>query len=376
MMYFDYAATTPLAPSVKNAMEPYLTDQFFNASSLYRGGKAAAEAVSRARGQVAALVGARPEQIVFTSGGTEADNTAILCGGQAWRKQGRRRVIVSAIEHHAVLSSAEYLEEMGFSLTVLPVDPWGHVSPQELEKAMDEQVAIVSVMWVNNELGTVQDIPALAQIAHRYGALFHTDAVQALGTQYVDFAGCGADLMSISAHKIYGPKGCGALIIRDGLQLPSLLHGGQQESGRRGGTENVAAIVGFGAAAENLQKSRERDIQTMAGQRQLLLELLRDENVRVNSPESGAPSVLNISFRDVEAEGMLFFLGMDGICVSMGSACNSKSVEPSHVIQAIRTPPEYARGSIRISLGHGVTEENCRTLAHRLMELARQLRCE
>lgn len=376
MMYFDYAATTPLAPSVKNAMEPYLTDQFFNASSLYRGGKAAAEAVSRARGQVAALVGARPEQVVFTSGGTEADNTAILCGGLAWRKQGRRRVIVSAIEHHAVLSSAEYLEEMGFSLTVLPVDPWGHVSPQELEQAMDEQVAIVSVMWVNNELGTVQDIPALAQIAHRYGALFHTDAVQALGTQHVDFAGCGADLMSISAHKIYGPKGCGALIIRDGLQLPSLLHGGQQESGRRGGTENVAAIVGFGAAAENLQKSRERDIQTMEGQRQLLLELLRDENVRVNSPESGAPSVLNISFRDVEAEGMLFFLGMDGICVSMGSACNSKSVEPSHVIQAIRTPPEYARGSIRISLGHGVTEENCRTLAHRLMELARQLRCE
>lgn len=375
MMYFDFAATTPLAPSVKNAMEPFLLDQFYNASSLYRGGRAAAEAVSHARSQVASLVGAQPEEIIFTSGGTEADNMAILCGALRGKKQGRDRVIVSAIEHHAVLSSAEYLQELGFGLTVLPVDTWGHVNPEALEQVMDDKVALVSVMWVNNELGTIQDIPALAEIAHRHGALFHTDAVQALSTQNVDFSRCGADLMTVSAHKIYGPKGCGALILRDGLQLPPLIHGGQQENGHRGGTENVAAIVGFGAAAENLQKSRNEDVLAMEQQRQLLLELLQSEDVRVNSPASGAPGVLNIAFRDVEAEGMLFFLGMDGICVSMGSACNSKSVEPSHVIQAIHLPPEYARGCIRISLGHGVTEENCRTLAHRLMELARQLRC-
>lgn len=374
MMYFDFAATTPMAASVKKAMEPYLTDCFYNASSLYRGGRTAAEAVSHAREQVAALVCAEPEQVIFTSGGTEADNMAVLCGALAGKKQGRSRVVVSAIEHHAVLSSAEYLEELGFSLTVLPVDAWGRVDARALERVMDDRVALVSVMWVNNELGTVQDVPALAEVAHRYGALFHTDAVQAVGTQEICFAQCGADLMSISAHKIYGPKGCGALITRSGLRLPPLIHGGQQESGRRGGTENVGAIVGFGAAAAALRESRGGDVSQMRRLRELLLELLRDEGIRINSPADGAPSILNVAFRDVEAEGMLFYLGMEDICVSMGSACNSQSVEPSHVIQAIRVPPEYARGCIRISLGHGVTEENCRALAHRLMELAQQLR--
>ena len=295
MLYFDYAATTPVDGQVVAAMAPFFTEEFYNPSSLYTPGKKAGQAIQKARGQVAALIGAEPEEILFTSGGTEADNTALIGAALAARKRGslRRKLVVSAIEHHAVLETCRFLETLGFETVLLPVDPLGRVLPETLAEAVGPDTAVVSVMWVNNEIGTIQDIPTLAAVAHRAGALFHTDAVQALGTQPVDFHRCGADLMSISSHKIYGPKGCGALAVRTGVELPALLHGGQQEGGRRGGTENVPAIVGFGKAAHLLSRRWEADARQMLAHKLRVLAALASENILcLSPPETAAPSML------------------------------------------------------------------------------------
>ena len=377
MLYFDYAATTPVDGQVVAAMAPFFTEEFYNPSSLYTPGKKAGQAIQKARSQVAALIGAEPEEILFTSGGTEADNTALIGAALAARKRGslRRKLVVSAIEHHAVLETCRFLETLGFETVLLPVDPLGRVLPETLAEAVGPDTAVVSVMWVNNEIGTLQDIPTLAAVAHRAGALFHTDAVQALGTQPVDFHRCGADLMSISSHKIYGPKGCGALAVRTGVELPALLHGGQQEGGRRGGTENVPAIVGFGKAAQLLSQRREADARQMLAHKLRMLAALASEDILcLSPPEATAPSVLNIALRGVEAEGMVFCLNREGICLSMGAACNSKSVEPSHVVRALGMPEEYVRGCLRLSFGRGQSDEDCDVLAEAIRRFAALLR--
>ena len=374
MYYFDFAATTPVDPRVADEMDLWLRGNCCNASSLYSSGKEAGMAVKTARERVAALVDAEPDNIIFTSGGTEADNTALISAALWGRKQGRNRIVVSAIEHHAILETVEFLESLGISVTVLPTDGEGRISADKLRSFLSDDVALVSVMWVNNEIGTVQDIPALAAVSHEFGALFHTDAVQALPTQNVSLKAGGADMISVSSHKIYGPKGCGALIIRNGLPFYPFMHGGQQESGRRGGTENVACIAGFGKAAELLKKVRGENVSEMARHREQMIMKFKDAGARINSPADGSPSILNIAFKDVEAEGMLFFLNMEDICVSMGSACNSKSVEPSHVIRAIAVPEEYARGCLRLSFGHGQTDEECLFVAEKIIELAQRMK--
>jgi len=374
MRYFDYAATTPTAGEAADEMAYWLRRNSANASALYASGREAREAVETARARVAALTGAEPENVIFTSGGTEADNTALVSGAAWGRRRGRDRIVVSAIEHHAVLDTAEFLKTLGIKVTVLPVDPAGRVEPETLRGAMGEDVALVSVMWVNNELGTVQDVAQLGAIARAYGALFHTDAVQALTTQDVDLKASGADMISVSSHKIYGPKGCGALIVRDRGVVTPLLHGGQQENGLRGGTENVAAIAGFGKAAEMEKKLHSAALENMARCRAYMLEKLSGPSIRINSPRDGAPSILNVAFENVEAEGMLFFLDREGVCVSMGSACTSRSVEPSHVIRAIGVPEKYARGCIRLSFGRGSSLEDCAFAAEKLLALAAELR--
>ena len=375
MIYADYAATTPLDSRVLDAMLPFLREDFYNASALYLAARQVRAAVENARAQVAALIGCESDEIIFTSGGTESDNLAVK-GIALHPSQTKRHIITSSIEHHALLESCAWLERFGFSVTYLPVDRYGRVSPDELAAAMTPDTFLVSVMWVNNELGTVQDIPTLAAVAHRGGALFHTDIVQALGTQRVSARGCGADLMSLSSHKIYGPKGMGALYVKRGTPLSQIQNGGQQEDYLRGGTENTAGIVGFGEAARLLALEREEMLPRLRRWKEMLLQAASGwEGVLIDSPlDCTADSVIHLAFRDIEAEGMLFWLSQRGVQVSMGSACNTKSVEPSHVVRAIGLPPEYARGAMRISLGRGMTDEKMGGLIAAIHDIMNQMR--
>jgi cysteine desulfurase len=326
-----------------------LTDGYYNPSSVYRDGRAVRAAVEEARAVIAGAVGAEPAALVFTSGGTEANNFALK--GAAFAR-GSGHIVTTAAEHHSVLFCCEWLSRRGFSLTVLEVDAQGRVSPEAVANAMRPDTFLVSCMWVNNETGAINPVRELAAAAHEGGALFHTDAVQALPTEEIDVRAAGIDMLSISAHKIYGPKGCGALYIRDGIALEPLLHGGRQESMRRGGTEAVPAILGFKKAAELLgaQRSARRNHARIL--REALLRSLADiPGVRVNSPPDGAPSSLNVGFAGVQAEALVLLLDRSGIRVSMGAACNSDSLEPSHVLTAMRVPEEYLHGSIRFSFG-------------------------
>ncbi len=370
MRYFDFAATTPAAPEVAEAMRPWFTESFHNASSLYSGGRAAAGAVRRAREAVMSAMGASDGTLIFTSGGTESDNTALI---GAALKSGRKAVAVSAIEHHAVLESAEFLGRLGREVRIIPVDRRGRIDMDAYRELVDEDVAVVSVMWANNEIGTLQDIGALSEYAHERGAVFHTDAVQALPSQRLDVSECGADMVSVSAHKIYGPKGCGALWLRSPELIEPYMHGGQQESHLRGGTENVPAIVGFGRAAQMLEQRRDGDAAHAAALREIVMTRLAAEGALINTdPALSVPGILNAAFSGVEAEGVIFILNMEGYCISMGSACNSESVEPSHVIRAIGVPEEYARGCLRISFGRGQTEADALELAEAVIRVCRQ----
>ncbi len=346
--YLDNASTTPVAPEVRAAMDAALTDAYCNPSAVYRDGRAVRAAVESARATVAEAIGASTSELLFTSGGTEANNFAIK--GTAFA-HGSGHIVTTATEHHSVLSCCEWLSRRGFTLTVLPVDSTGRVSPESLKNAIRPDTFLVSCMWVNNETGAVNPIKELAAIAHAHGALFHTDAVQALPTEEIGVKTVEADLLSISAHKIYGPKGCGALYIREGIVLEPLIHGGQQENFKRGGTEAVVSILGFGKAAELLHAREQRRNHARTLREAMLHALSGIPDMRVNSPADGAVSILNIGFARVQAEALVLLLDRSGICVSMGAACNSESLEPSHVLTSMGVPEEFLHGSIRLSFG-------------------------
>jgi len=359
-IYMDHSATTPVDPEVFNEMIPYFIDRFGNPSSIHLYGQEARRAVDKARAQVAKLINASPQEILFTSGGTEADNQAIVSYMLANQSKGKH-LITSAIEHHAVLETCEHLAKQGFALSVLPVTAEGIVEPAVLQTALKPESRLVSIMHGNNEVGTVQDIQELAAISHGAGAVFHTDAVQTLGKLPIDVKAMGIDMLSGSSHKLYGPKGVGCLYIKKGLRLPSLFHGGGQERKMRAGTENVPAIVGFGKAcelAEQHMAEQAQHLQKLAGR-------LRDgilatiQNTRLTGhPSQRLPGSVSVCFEYVEGESILLMLDSYGIMASSGSACTSGSLDPSHVLLALGLPHEIAHGSLRLTLGKDNTEDD------------------
>ncbi|OFW36187.1 MAG: cysteine desulfurase NifS [Acidobacteria bacterium RIFCSPLOWO2_12_FULL_67_14] len=357
-IYLDHNATTPVHPAVVTAMTAALRDEFGNPSSVHYFGQRAKAAMDEARSAVAALVGADPSEIVFTSGGTESDNFAIRGVAEALERAGRRHLVASAIEHEAVLNTVKALARRGWTATLLPVDESGIVSPDALQAALTDQTALVSVMHANNEIGTIQPIAELARIAHERGAIFHTDAVQSAGKIPVDMRAFGVDLLSVSAHKLYGPKGAGALAIRRGLRVLPILFGGKHERNRRAGTENVAGIVGFGVAA-GLARAKDEGARLSQLRDRLEEGILRAvPGTQVNGARTArVPNTTNISFDRTEAESLLIALDLEGVAVSTGSACSSGTLEPSHVLKAMGLPAHRTQNSIRFSLGAANTEE-------------------
>jgi cysteine desulfurase len=358
-IYFDHNATTPVHPVVADMMAAALREEFGNPSSVHHFGQRAKAVIDQARSAVAALIGADPSEVVFTSGGTESDNFAIRGTAEALERTGRRHLIASAIEHEAVLNTVKALARRGSQTTLLPVDDTGIVSPDDLRDALRDDTALVSVMHANNEIGTIQPIAELAPVAHERGALFHTDAVQSAGKIPIDVKALGVDLLSISAHKFYGPKGVGAIWIRRGLRILPVMTGGKHERNRRAGTENVAGIVGMGAAAEVARAKMADERARVAALRDRLEEgILRAvSGAMVNGARTPrVPNTTNISFDRIEAESLLIALDLDGIAVSTGSACSSGTLEPSHVLKAMGFPPHRTQNSIRFSLGAANTE--------------------
>jgi len=358
-IYLDHNATTPLATPVVDRMTAVLRDEFGNPSSVHHFGQRAKAAIDEARSAVAALLGADPGEIVFTGSGTEGDNMAIRGAAEALEPTGRRHLVVSAIEHEAVLNTAKALARRGWRVTHLPIDGTGIVSPDDLRSALTDDTALVSVMHANNEIGTIQPIAELARIAHERRALFHTDAVQSAGKIPIDVKALGVDLLSLSAHKFYGPKGVGAVWIRRGLRLLSPITGGKQERGRRAGTENVAGIVGMGVAARLAREKMADEGARLAVLRDRLEEgvLAHVTGTAVNGARSPrVPNTTNISFDRTEAESLLIALDLEGVAVSTGSACSSGTLEPSHVLKAMGFPAHRTQNSIRFSLGAANTD--------------------
>ena len=375
-VYLDYAATTPTHPEVVKAMLPYFTEVFGNPSSIYSYGQEAKEATENARAQVARLIGARSDEIVFTSGGTEADNFALK--GIAFANEARcNHIITSTLEHHAVLESAKFLEQRGFRVTYLPVDKYGLVDPSDVKKAITSETSLVSVMHANNEVGTIEPIAEIGRITRETGVYFHTDAVQTVGHIPVNVNELGVDLLAMSAHKLCGPKGVGALYIRKGTKIVSLLHGGEQERRRRASTENVPGIVGLGKAAELARPEIDEEARRLTLLRDKLTKNLleRIEHTQLNGhPTRRLPNNVSISVEYVEGESMCLNLDLEGICASTGSACSSSSAEPSHVLLAIGLPPQQAHGSLRFSLGKWTTEEDIERVLEVLPRVIEKLR--
>ncbi|WP_206214610.1 cysteine desulfurase NifS [Adlercreutzia sp. ZJ242] len=359
-IYLDNASTTAVRPEVLDAMLPYFTTEFGNPSSIYPLGQRASDAVAAARASIASLIGASPREVYFTSGGSEADNWAIKGFARANAGKGRH-LVTSAVEHHAVLHACEALEREGFEVTYLPVDAEGLVSPADFEAALRPDTILASVMFANNEIGTLQPVGELARIAHEHGVAFHTDAVQALGHEAVDVRELGVDMLSASAHKLYGPKGVGLLYIRRGVKVRNLIDGGQQERGRRATTENVPGIVGFARALELACAEREAEHARQAALRDHAFARIAAEipHAKLNGHATRRlANNVNFSFEFIEGEGMLLQLAARGICVSSGSACTSGSLDPSHVLLAIGLPHEIAHGSLRMTLGRDTTRED------------------
>ena len=378
MIYLDYAATAPVYPGVREAMLPYLGEQFGNPSSVHSYGQEARAAIERSRIQVARLIGALPDEIVFTSGGTEADNTALEGVAFAHRARGNH-IITSVIEHHAVLEYCRFLETQGFTVTYLPVDRYGLVDPTEVEKAIRQETILISVMLANNEVGTIQPIAEIASIAKRRGVYCHTDAVQAAGHIPVDVNALGIDFLSASAHKLGGPKGIGALFVRQGVTLTPFLHGGSQEKGRRASTENVPGIVGFGLAAEIANNEIQTEMARLSALRDLLISSLQQRvaGVELNgAPMQRLPGNANVSIAKVSGEALLLKLDLAGICASTGSACNSESIDPSHVLRAMGVSVEQAQSSLRLTLGRWTTKEDIEAAVGTIAEVVSALRAE
>lgn len=376
MIYLDHNATTPLHPQVLEAMAPYLTEQFGNASSYYQLGRQAREAIETARQQVAACLGAGAEEIVFTSGGTEADNLALRGAARARRDRGNH-IITSAVEHHAVLRTCQSLAGEGWEVTWLPVDGEGRVDPQEVRRQLRPETVLISVMAANNETGAIQPLREIGAIARQQGVLFHTDAVQAVGKMALDVEEWGVDLLALSAHKVYGPKGVGALYVRQGTPLVPTMTGGRHEAGVRAGTENVAGIVGLAAAMVHAAEVLETETARLGALRARLERGIaaRLDRVRVNS--GGAPRVpntANMSFSAVDGEAILLHLDLRGICAATGSACTTDEPEPSHVLLAMGIEPRLAQSTVRFSLGHDNTEEEIDQVIEAMAEIVPRLR--
>jgi len=375
-IYMDHNATTPLREEVLEAMLPYLREEFGNASSPHSFGRGARKAVEAAREKVAVALGAQPREIIFTGCGTEADNQAIK--GVAFANRGKGdHLITSRVEHKAVLETCQYLEKQGFRATYLPVDEVGLVSPADVAAAITDRTLLVSVMFANNEVGTIQPIAEIAQVCREKGVYLHTDAIQAVGKLPLDVHQLGLDLLSLSAHKFYGPKGVGVLYVRKGVKIDPLLHGGHQEWGQRAATENVAGIVGLGRAIELRLDEMDAEATRLAALRNRLYEGLvgRIDHIHLNGhPTRRLPGTLDVSFEYIEGEGIIMGLDMAGVAVSSGSACTSGSLEPSHVLLAMGIHPAVAQGSIRFSLGRENTEADVDTVIETLPPIVERLR--
>jgi cysteine desulfurase len=375
-VYMDNAATTKLSPDVLNAMMPYLTDIYGNASSVHAFGREAREGVEHARNQVAAAINASPDEIFFTAGGTESDNMAIKGVAHKYAKKGKH-IITTAIEHHAVLHTCEALEKEGYEVTYLPVDEDGLISVEQVRAAMRDDTLLVTVMFANNEVGTIEPIAEIGALCRERNVLFHTDAVQAVCHIPIDVRAMNIDLMSISAHKFHGPKGIGALYCRKGIVLEPVIVGGAQERKRRAGTENVAGIVGLGAAIERAHKNMSADMARVSALRDKLISgiLKNIPHVKLNGhPTQRLPQNVNFSIRYIEGESILLMLDINGIAASSGSACTSGSLDPSHVLLAMGIPHEIAHGSLRLTLSDMTTDEEVDYVLETLTKTVKRLR--
>jgi cysteine desulfurase len=375
-IYLDHSATTFVKPEVLEAMIPYFTEHFGNPSSLYGIARHSKKAIDTARMQTAKALGADPDEIYFTSGGSESDNWAIKGVALANRKRGNH-IITTQIEHHAVLHTCQYLEKEGFEITYLPVDRYGLVDPGDLEKAITDKTILISVMYANNEIGTTEPVAELGAVARKHKVYFHTDAVQAVGNIPIDVQSQNIDLLSLSAHKFYGPKGIGALYIKKGVRIDNLIHGGGQERKRRAGTENIAGIVGLGKAIELATADIPGHNARIKAMRDRLIRGVLDKipNSLLNGhPEKRLPGNFNVSFEFIEGESMLLLLDDEGVCASTGSACTSGSLEPSHVLLATGLPVEISHGSLRLTLGDANTEGDVDFVLEILPRIVKKLR--
>lgn len=360
MIYMDHSATSPVDPEVFEAMKPYFTEGFGNASTLYKLGRDAKMAMETARKQVASLINAEPKEIIFTSGGTESDNIAIK--GTVYRLKNKgNHIITSNIEHPAVTETCKYLEKNGFEVTYVPVDKEGLVHPEDVEKAITDKTVLITIMHANNEIGTIQPVAEIGKIAREHGIYFHTDAVQSVGKIPVDVKAMNVDMLSLSSHKLYGPKGIGALYIKKGVRLEPIIHGGGHERGLRPGTENVPAIVGLGKACEISEKNLDKDMEHLKKLRDKLIDsvLEQNEEAYLNGHRTQRlPGNVNFRFTGIEGESLILHLDSKGIAASTGSACSSIKLEPSAVLMAIGLKEVEAHGSLRLSLGRENTEED------------------
>ena len=376
-VYMDYAATTYVKPEVLEEMMPYFTQKFGNPSSFYGISRETKMAIDKARGQVAKALNCDMNEVYFTGGGSESDNWAIKGIASAHRKKGNH-IITTKIEHHAVLHTCEYLEKNGFEVTYLDVNEEGFVDLKQLEEAITDKTILVSIMFANNEIGTIQPIKEIGALCREKKVLFHTDAVQAVGSVPVDVKEMNIDLLSLAGHKLYGPKGIGALYIRRGIRIDNLIHGGGQERGRRAGTENIPGVVGLGKAIELATENIEENRARLTVLRDKLIDgiLERIPYARLNGPrgDKRLPGNSNISFEFIEGESILLSLDFEGICASSGSACTSGSLDPSHVLLAIGLPHEKAHGSLRTTLGAASTEEDVEKLLNELPPIIERLR--
>ena len=376
MIYLDNAATTKTAPEVVEAMLPYFSELYGNPSSVYQFSQKSKEAIAASRETIAGALGAKPEEIYFTAGGTEADNWAIKAAAEAYRAKGNH-IITSKIEHHAVLHTCQWLEKQGYEVTYLDVDESGIVKLDQLKKAVRPETILISIMFANNEIGTIQPVKEIGQIAREHGILFHMDVVQAFGQIPIQVDELGIDMLSSSGHKLNGPKGIGFLYIRKGVKIRSFIHGGAQERKRRAGTENVPGIVGYGAAVERAVRTMEERTAMERKLRDHLIDRVLHEvpYTRLNGHRTRRlPNNANFSFQFVEGESLLIMLDMEGICGSSGSACTSGSLDPSHVLLAIGLPHEIAHGSLRLTLSEETTEEELDYVVEAIKKIVEKLR--